>query len=811
MTQKEKKSKKKTKKKTEKAREFKTSVDSKKINKYTNIIDKNIYQEKKTKLKVSNNDLTSRTRWYIKDYKEKYLQFPTSNKILNFIKDKKNDYLYIYGAYKRLGNIINLSYNLQIDIVNTICTIFKIRDTQENIETIYSFGYYEKTEKRTEPGFIPHGCNFSYKYFNIGGSFMSKDGEYRSGIIEMKNIKTITENPNLRKVFTAIREYLVKKITERRWSLFKEYFFPTDDQKICETELEYRSYVLQMELFILTWFNDMFNEYHNIVENHLNAKYKQIIFKYKIEDLEFFNTLIKLYGNDVILQFRNISMNIFNDSRSAMITTKLGQKITPLTIAEAQNPFNIKYGPWKEYLISNYFSNFVVNNVSPGFCMINAFFYIKNARKGLFDNNIQYEKMERSELALQIVELLNRAQLFTHENIRRNSSIKKEIISHLSQKFKVLHTQIQDPIDFAKEEIIMSNVALCMISEYVGRTIMDVLYITRSSSYYNEMVCKPFTLPGYPFFAKYMFDLCYNIYCMNSIGGVIHGDLHLNNVTLNDFAYKGNYKLSTIKNPTVLYVLGDKKNQYIFPTCGYNISIIDFSRSIILPEKIENFNDDSLPKSHSIIKNLKKFQSEQVERMLNVYLNYTDSYTNQDEIRILIKNHFEAVFKLLTATDIYGFTLKLLKVFEIGDKSIVVPHKNCIDLLKKLNNSAEQFVISEMNKLIHDKAYEKHILEMEWPISTIIKNCFYNYLIETSDMGNIVDIYNISNKLTFSLNKLDNFPDSISEYKELTHNNKITTIDITKIKNRRKKFEKKKVEGMKMINYIANRQKHKYL
>lgn len=801
--------------KTEKTRESKKTNKSKSLIECKKLLEKKNTQEKKTKLKT-NNDQLARQLWYIKNYKEKYLQFPTSDKISNLIKDKKNDLHYIYGAYKRLGNIINISYNLLINIVNTICTTFKIRDLQDNIETIYAFGYYEKIDINSDQhhiGFITHSNRFSYNYFNIGGSFISKDGEYRSGLIRVANIKKLAEDTVLRNVFTDINKYIGKKMIERKWTLFKEYFYPTDDQKIIETELEYQSYMLQFELFILAWFNDIFNEYHNIVENHLNAKYKKIMFKHKKEDVEFFNILINNYGIDTILEFRHISMNLFsnvNKSNTAHVT-KLGQKIIPLSIAEAQNPFNIKYGPWKEYLISNYFSNFVVNNVTPGFCLINSFFYIKNARKGIFDNDIQYEKMERSELALQIVELLNRAQLFTHENIRKKESIKKEIISHLSQKFKVLHNQIQDPIDFAKEEIIMSNVALCLISEYVGRTIMDVLYVTKSSEYYDKMIGRPFTLSGYRFFEKYMFDLCYNIYCMNSIGGVIHGDLHLNNVTLNDFTYKGGAKLSLLKDPTVLYVLGNKENQYIFPTCGYNSSIIDFSRSIILPEKIENFNDDSLPKSHSIIKNLKKFQSDQIESMLNLYLNYTDSYTNQDEIRILIKNHFEAVFKLLTATDIYGFTKKLLSAFELGDKSIVEPHKNCIDLIKKINKSSEQFVIGEMNKLIYDKTYEKHILEMEWPIKTIINNCFYNNLIEISDIGNIVDVYNIANKLSFSLNKIDNFPDTISDFKTLTHDNKIIYTDISKVKNKRKQFEKTKIEGMKMINYIANRQKYKYL
>ena len=79
----------------------------------------------------------------------------------------------------------------------------------------------------------------------------------------------------------------------------------------------------------------------------------------------------------------------------------------------------------------------------------------------------------------------------------------------MSHKFKELSEKIQDPIDYAKEEIIMSNVAFCIISEYVGRTIMDVVLLSKSSPYYDKLIGSPFTLEGYPLFTKYMFELCY--------------------------------------------------------------------------------------------------------------------------------------------------------------------------------------------------------------------------------------------------------------------------------------------------------------
>lgn len=785
-------------------------------------------KEIQKKTKESNNIiLTPNKTWYVKQYKERYLNFPTIPKIKEQFNESKNDYLYLYGTYNRLEALVTFGYFLDIDIVNTICTVFKVKDLTDDIDAIYSFGYFEyekaskknKTDKKYKKlGIQPHGTNYKYRYFTTGGSFLSKDGEYRVGLIDYHSIKTINNTPILQNIFQDIKDYLRKHLPKRGIAMLKEYFYPTDEKKSIEIELEYYSFELQNELFAITWFNAIFNLHLNIIENHLNEKFKRIMFKHKTEDLEFFKILIKKYSIEQMNIMRYITNHVFTtgnilkDRRDT--ATKIGQKIIPLSIYETQHPFNIRFKPWREYLISSHLSNYVVNNISAGFFITNSWFYIKNSRKGLFDNEIQYEKMQRSELAIQITELLNRAQLYTHENIAKKIKkiSSKTLDSFISNKFKELSKKIQTPIDYAKEDIIMSNVALCILSEYVGRTIWDVVLLSKSSAYYDKLIGHPFTLNGYPLFAKYMFELCYNLYCMNSISGLIHGDLHLNNATLNSLSYTNVRSIDEITNPKVLYVLGDEKNQYIFPTVGYYLCLIDFSRSIVLPEKIPVLHDPSLPKTYEILDNIKEFQNEQVERLLSLYIHYTsDSSSYKDELRILFKNKFEAVFKLLSTIDLYGVTHKLLHMFKLNDSTVVKPHKNCIDLLQKINNFSQQYFTKEMNKLISNKEYEKTVLEMEWPIYTIIKNCFYEFLTINSTIGNIIDIYNTGNKITYSLNKLELFPPILKDPKYI-ENNKEKTPDYPKrFKLRRTLFEKEKDTGMKMISFIANRQKQKHL
>ena len=766
--------------------------------------------DKLQRVLIDPNSITPVRKYYIKNFKKKYINFDMSKNLQEYFDSDEYDRNYLYGSYNRLNSYVIFAYKMNIDIVNTICATYKIRDMINDKEAIFAFGYYEdrKSYKKDE-GITMHGTSTVMNYFVLGGSFTSRDGEYRSCIISQTNIKKI--NTGVQKnIKNDIVTYFREILPERKILITKEYFYPTDAKKEIEPKLEYYSYILQYELFSLAWFILMYNYKLNIVETNINPKYTDIMLQYIKKDIIFYDQLVKKYSSKEINKLMILVNNILFGNITSM---KLGQKIIPLSISESQNPFNIQYKPWREYLISIHLSDLVVNFVSPGFFITNQWFYIKNSRKGLFDNEVQYEKMERSELAEQIVSLLIRANAYTHENITNRPDNKKILASWISNKFKILSDKIQDPIKYTKEEIIMSNVALCFISEYVGRTIMDVLTISKSSKYYNNIIGNPFQKIGFPIFQKYMFDICYNLYCMNYRSGIIHGDLHLNNATLRQSLYKDIRDINTINNPKVLYVLGNTK--YLLPTVSYNTCIIDFSRCVILPEKIANLQDPSLPKSYEITTNLNEFQKYQVDILLRLYINNTtDSDHNKDDLRILFRNKFEAVFKILTVTDIYSFTKKLELVFNIDKSNVVTPSNSCIDFIKKINKESFIFLTEEMTKLITDPTYEKHVLDMEYPLYTIIKKCFSTYLVnELSIVGNIIDVFNIDNKLEYSLSKQSMFPDFISKPKSIV-NNKIVDLSteplMKQFNKTRLSYEKEKNDGLKVVNYIADRQKEKH-
>jgi hypothetical protein len=775
--------------------------------------------------KDSHNNGQMYSKWLIKNHQDTYFNFNMPAYIKEHLQNI-GDNLY-YGALNRINTMAIFGYRMDLNIVDMICTTFKMKDLTDGTEAIFGFGYSEMLDPKRKivrkSGINPIGSNVIYRYFTTGGSFVSKDGEYRLGFIAARTLHIIERTPGVKSLYEEITKYLSEKIVERKFLLFKEYFYPTDDKRQLQNELEYvYSTDIQKFIFTITWFTFMNNSHLGITENHLNEKFKKMMSKHLKEDLVFYRSLLGCYSDEIITQMRSFASHMFmSNGRDQGSTTKIGQKIIPLNISEAQHPFNLRYKPWREYLISLKLSDMVVNNVSPGFFITNSWFYIKNSRKGLFDNEIQYEKMERSDSAIEITNLLLRAQIYTHNNLghssvltdkKRQKTDKRIMNSWLSDKFKHLYDKIQDPIDFAKEDIIMSNVALCLITEYVGRTLMDVLSISKTSTYYNDLIGHPFSQKGFPIFSKYIFEICYNLLVMNQKLGVIHGDLHLNNATLKPMVYKRIKDIKNVKNPQVMYALDDKDEQYIFPTAGYHVCIIDFSRSIVMPENVHMFHDTALPKSYTTINRMKDFQYDQVDRLVKMYIHYTsDSDSKKDELLIIFKNHFEAVFKLLSVLDLYGITQKLEIIFTNKSLGCIAPHKLCIDLVKKVNKYAEYYLTTEMNKLLADITYEKTILADEWPIAVIIKKCFYENLTKNIELGQLIDVYYMNHDIKYSLNTHKQFPPSIKEPKYIEDGKEYPVKFLKPFEEGRKMFEKEKDNGMKIINYIAIRQKQKHL
>jgi hypothetical protein len=760
--------------------------------------------------------LTKLREWGAKEYMDMFLpiHYPSE------IKEKIDSMDYNYSSYSRRKTYRAFINLIMPDTTNTICTTCRIYEA-DNIDesVIYAFIYIGTIEEGKEEVILTSEYGYQdlvYKYYTLGPSYESKDGEYRHGFVNFISLKKCSEG-DTKDIWDEIEEHVISNVlTKRRLRLKHEHFYPTIEKKQYEESLDYSLHFMRLpeKLLVMAWFNAIFNYVRKLSENNVNPRYMKVLTQNKIkEDVRFFNYLVRKYSAERIERIRIYINNIYGSIHITNSMIRMGQKIIPLNLSEAQDPFNIQYKPWREYFVQARVSDLIVNNIAPCFSVTDVWFYIKNQKKGLFDNKIQYDKIEKSDLAKEVIDQIVRAQAFTYHDIAERKRLKKEkeTTTWLSNKFRVLYDKLQDPIDYSREELLMSEVALCIISEYVGHTFVDMIIRHFSSRYYARMLGYPLYSSGYKYFYKFMFEICYGLYCMNYHFGLIHGDLHLNNVSVKSMYYKGIIDISKLDDPHVLYVIPDVHdipNLFLFPTMAYHSCIIDFSRSIIHPSDLHLFEDPSLPKNINIKYDIDKFQSEQISRMINIYISLIPNFAEKkDELGLLFKNNFDACFRLFTIVDIYGFAQKLLIFLKHFGKKV---YRGNIKLLEKITRYSRKFLTMEMSKLLSNPEYENVILAREFPMLSIIKYCFTDYLYPHEKPGTITDLFVVNSPLKYSIRTLQLFPPFISKLRDHKFlKGKIKKETENEFK-RIELYQRKKEKNLAMIEYIAQRHKEKY-
>jgi hypothetical protein len=531
----------------------------------------------------------------------------------------------------------------------------------------------------------------------------------------------------------------------------------------------------------------------------------------RVIDIEFLHQLIKKYGAEDVEMFKILTSHMVHNVFGGKTRyVPLGYKMIPLNIREVQDPIRLKYKPWREFLISNRCNDLVINQIAPGFPIISDWFYIRNSKKGLFDNKSQYERLKHSELAKDILRTLYEAQrgtYFATSNVTGVNKSSEHIKQWISNKFRRLSEKINDPINYSIEEIIMSDITLSFSSEYVGRTIADTVSLIENSKAYDSIIGKPFSENGYSYLAKYVFEICYNLAALNIKLGVIHGDFHLNNATIG-FLYnsdKEEYKVAYQIN---------KDLTFIFPNNGYFSCIIDFSRGMIDPEQYESLSDLSLPPNYKLIKDYDKFTANETNNLLTLYLQlFPNKAKQKEELQVLFKNYYPAVFRLLTCIDLYMFSIRVIRLLKQVEFHV---SKKSFDLFDKINKLSENFIATEMNHLLGNPDEKSAmILSDEYPIIQIIKKCFPEFIEGHifDSIGTITDFYSLENDLKYSLSKYDLFPEALqstkyyAEKKDGTGMDKDNIIDIPQMSAKRKAFryeyEKQKKENLEIVKYMS--------
>jgi hypothetical protein len=677
-----------------------------------------------------------------------------------------------------------------IDPVNYICTVFKITCIPKSISVNFAFLYStdKKNSNKLKTSYMSkEGGTLDIIAYTISPALSSQDGEYRDRMTRFQQIDDIYKN--YAKVFLHLEKYMINKIEKYDLQLEYEHFYPQIEFEKLSTQLDSAiiNKRLMMNFLIYYWLSEVYAVKIGLQENHINPKFNQIIFTHIKEDLDEYHNICKKFGDDYIqLLIKTVRSVVYKDPNTGELeleSNTLGQKLRPLNVNEVQNYLNPCYSPWREVYFSQFMTNLVANAICPSFPIYLDWFYIKNSRRGLFDNEQQIEKLEFSERALNIIRKLRESQ---HITLDPNKEFWNE-------DFQIISAKIDDPIEYAKTFVLMSNVTLGNVINNVGRTFND-LDILSKSQVWKQQLGGSEPLENSDMMIKFIWDLVYAICCMNAKYGMTHSDIHLNNITINNSMVQ-----DVLPNSYEVYGFDDQ-SWFKFQKQTTYAYIIDFSRGTI------KNSDEYFPFLSST--DQFNFHVDQRQRMIDKLVSLFPSFMNLHikEVENIANNNYDLFYHYYTCVDLYEFSSKLLKRYE-------KLHPRVQKILKHISHLAE-------HKITHIMLLDNHTIKPdrdELPNITIAKECFIDYLISPNEPDFkpneiIVNLWNININVEYTFTNWETFPPYAKNIKYIDAktgkpkaSKKYESMDTD-----RKIYEKYRLDQMKMIQYISMRHKEKY-
>jgi len=692
-----------------------------------------------------------------------------------YLKSFKYDQL---SHKSRLGNIQILKYSYQLSRTSTVVACFKATLDQTSCIYAYLYSLYDPKSKNSpvEFGYVCHGPTLT-----------SQDGEHRSRfILWTQYIQLMEVYPD---VVELVEEKILAEMVEGRLSFHVDFYYPIrfrhSKRKFEDMVNESRAAIY---LFILCWLYDTHSIHYKINENHMNPAYYKIFTQ--LSDIRLLKNIESIFERRIptgYAGFKESMTKYYEDIKninSWLSIVQCCQKIFPLSALEAARTDDINFNVWREIYITNLASNLVLNLISPSFPFINDWFYIQNAHPGLFDNIAMYDKYVHSEIAAEISAQLRRADKYNYVNNDLQAG-------PISNKFYRLSKQIQKAIVYADSEIRLTDLAVCMTSEYVGRTLLDIPNLLVR----DELpLAYKFLFSDYDVFAKHIFEFIYSLYCMNEKIGTIHGDLHTNNCTIMTLyiMLDSSGKEMYIERPHVAYVIGNEC--YALKHYGLISMIIDFSRAIIGDyTRIEHEFSRRFAESY--------FKEQRVRLMYSVYQYYPqiiDKY--RDQIDSLLLGNFRLMFKIFSAIDALAVGNNFLTILEdknfTSGRLTVAPKAR--SLVQKVIKRAEDLLVENIHAAISGQISSAD--EIEWPNLVILKDVFSAWKLTPERMKeiNIVDVFNFNNEIIYEIEDVDTWGPLISLHKtvELRKKYNIDTSEYNKAIEHFLRDESQNVEAL---------------
>lgn len=675
------------------------------------------------------------------------------------------------------GLIITNDFMLsKTKIILTICKI--IRNNK-----ILNYGFvYGNVNNNSTSNIIDN------KFVVLSLSSVSKDGEYKHNLLKLKCIDIIFKNPIVNKIYNYLNNNMQNKEIDFTIDIYNLY--KNNIRKLYKNKLKNK--ILLLKLYTIIWIFELYVKNTNGDILNIDANHFNILISPK--DILFFQDLYNKNKQEI----DNIIPIITNYNQSNKL--ELGQKLLPFNYNQLKDYKHLIHFQWKELLANRIINNLIYNNISACFSLFVDWILITKSDKNLYNNNEIFKKIHYSDQIKNILQLLYLAK----SNLLKlnKEQDKNKLISKLEKKLHNL-------IELTQSNMLMSNVSLSFISEYSGITIFNYLNLSLQNKQKKSQIGD--LTQNYDIFSKYIFDIIYSLYSLN-LKGIIHGDLHLNNITFhynnsvnnnsnvlydlnnifnNDivkyiknypYLYESNDEISSpfkndSKNPDKIQV-NNLSECFLFKHNGYFPCIIDYGRSFLLLKLID---EDIIEIEKTTIR--QKYIKNETKRIINelnkIFPNYIKN--NMHKLKFLFKNkNFNILFIYFSVYDTFTFITNLLIFMKKSSLNYnITINPKIINLLTVISKKSYYY----LEQILNEDNYSS-TKNHQFPNYLLLKEMFPEYVATQQSLdNNIIHYYNLVNiNNYYSLKDISKINKNI--ILNYLNSSKLSESEKNKIKNR---------------------------
>jgi hypothetical protein len=518
-------------------------------------------------------------------------------------------------------------------------------------ETIYAIAFWPNQEQKGSQ--LQFGADAESKvgdpeYLCVSPTFDSRDGEYRRRLLPYKTFCAIVEqHAELLAPFeAAVSTMSSGGALNLKLKLKTECFGNLATAKCLPGLKESRLPLVALAVALML---DTGAAVQGLLALHTHKNYSDFITSC-LQDSAAGDSLTVPIPERVLIDFTaGVGAN--------RLSVQCGVKLVPMFARETQLPFDYNLGAWRELEITKLVGDITLAYISPSFAIYNQWSYIEEVSARLFENRAMHDRYERGLVAEKAATDLRagRAQIDGAPAALHNY-YSEELSSH-----------IYESLEYAQSHLMMSSVALLHSIEHVGLTLAGWPAFIRRSAVVRPSQRQLFADEAS--FARLLFEYAYGARCLHEHLGVVHGDLHSNNLTVYgwgraeakrtdpDTEYRMLYT-----DPAVIFLAGPRgeADSYLFPAAGISGCLIDYSRAIIGPAFRPRLEAG---RSAQYATN---FYRDQVNRVMRLLHRHAPEYVlkHQDAIKGAAYADFGAVFAALCAVDFIAVGMSAAAVIE---------------------------------------------------------------------------------------------------------------------------------------------------